>query len=321
MNNCEKIELRNINLIIKKLENLLKLAKKNEKQIPKNIFYNIMKIHIITNILKDINANGNDNGNNLINNEQYFNKINGIYLLSKILEKGIFSAPNVYFLNILNEKGLQDLLNLLEDFINKEESSYAFFKKIIEYLNKNEELLNIINIIFPYYKIKNNNNKKLSILWFRLFEKLYQKKIGFKVEFLFKNEIQSSNEFNKGEDSLYPVFKFDTQYEDLFLTSGVTIHKFNAKGKKSELEFKFKEKNYEKEKITLIFYDSINRILEQNIEKPNSDFYKGIYDYFWKNNSINSYLEGLINKIYDSKKVFNLNIFFDVKQNILGNIF
>ena len=136
-----------------------------------------MKINIIVNLLKRINTiKENEFKNKEINS---INKTNYIIFLSKILERGIFDFPSINLLNKVNEKDLQELINLIDKFINKEKEEFIFFRYIIELLKENTELFNIINIIFPYNKIKNNNKKRLSILWLQLFEKLYKKKNFF----------------------------------------------------------------------------------------------------------------------------------------------
>ena len=332
---CEKIKIKDINSILNRLNEIIDLAKKREESIPKNNYFMIMRIQIIINLLKDI---GNkvyhpklfNKELNSIYDLEIFNKIGKIIFLSKIVEKGMFNFPYIspFCNNTNNQKCLKNLLNLIDNFVNQEEGSYIIFKKIIEHLNKNTILFKIINVIFPYYKVQNNNKKKLSILWLQLFEKLYEKKIGFRVEFLFKGEVQSKNIFNENDKSLFPIFKFDTKYEDLFLASGICINQYDSRGKKSdkELVFKFKESKY-KEKISLIFYESIIKILNQNINRPTSLFYKEIYESIWGIKSINSHLNQYINNIYYSKKSYNLNLFYDVNENnnknldILSNIF
>jgi len=166
----------------------------------------------------------------------------------------------------------------------------------------------------------------MSILWLSLFGKLYDKNIAFKVEFYFNGYLQTNYPFNLEKNNIFPVFKFDTNYDDLFLASGSYINQYDERGKKSnkELTYKFKEKNGDKEKTSIIIYESINTILDQNIEKPTSKFYKNIYDSYI-NKSINSLVTEFLKNIYYDKRIYDLNLFFksefgDYNQSIVGNI-
>ena len=48
------------------------------------------------------------------------------------------------------------------------------------------------------------------------------------VKFISKwNKIK--NEFYENDKTLYPIFKYDIKYEDLFLTSDETIYKYKNK--------------------------------------------------------------------------------------------
>ena len=331
---CEKIKFTDIDKILEKLKKTVDYALKERLNIPENKFYLIMKINIIIFLLEEIKKEKISfiNKNNTlfeIEDKNLFSKKSKLLFLSRILDKKkLFNIPSIIIssINYSNRNNIIKLLQLINDFIKEGQGTFVLFKKIIEILNENYHLLRIINLIFPFYRIKDNNNKRMSILWLLLFGKLFDKKIAFKVEFYFNGYLQSMYSFNFLQKNIFPVFKFDTNYDDLYLASGSYINQYDEKGRKSsrELTYKFKEKNGDKEKISIIIYESINTILAQNIEKPTSKFYKNIYDSYI-NKSISSLVTDFLKNIYYDKRSYDLNLFFkndfdDNNQSIVGNI-
>ena len=331
--NCEIIKFKDIDNILSKLKKIIYLNKSNKKNIPIKNFYLIEKINIIFFILNEIKKEKilfEYNNRTLleIKDIKIYNKTGKLLFLSKIIERRrLFDPP--YIISILNKNNLYELLELINDFINRKEGTFIIFRKMIKVLYDDKELFNIINLIFPFYKIEENKKKRISILWLLLFQKLYENDIAFKIEFLFKGSYQSNYNFNLSKKTLMPIFQFDTKYDDLYLALG-SINQYDGNGNKyEELKYKFKDKKGEKEKTSLLFYESINKIIINNIEKPTSSFYKNIFDSYNNFKSIDSHIKQFLKNIYNTKRTYNLDLFYynnilnDINQhdhNIIGKI-
>jgi len=315
---CEKIKFVDIEKILEKLIKIVDYASKEKSNIPEDKLYLIMKINIIIFLLEEIKK---EKISLLYRNytlfafedKSLFSKTSKLLFLSRVLDKKmLFNIPPIISsINYSNRNNFLKLLQLINDFIKENQGTFVIFKKIIEISKENYKFLRIINIIFPFYKIKDYKNKRMSILWLSLFGKLYDKNIAFKVEFYFNGYLQTNYPFNLEKNNIFPVFKFDTNYDDLFLASGSYINQYDERGKKSnkELTYKFKEKNGDKEKTSIIIYESINTILDQNIEKPTSKFYKNIYDSYI-NKSISSLVTEFLKNIYYDKRIYDLKFIF-----------
>ena len=177
---CLKIKLKDVETVIRRLQKLIDIFKKNYIRISR-YYFEIMKITIVIRLLKEIlevqeKTSDKDKALFEVESGKIVQKTSRLIFLSKILEIEELFIPHriITLFNISNEEEEQNLFNLIKTknkFINSnDEDIYNCFKGIIELLKENKNYLRIINKIFPFYKIEKNKKKNFLILWLDLFE-------------------------------------------------------------------------------------------------------------------------------------------------------
>ena len=185
----DESELQKIcNYINETLEALTeKLNKKNNQS---HLFGYIMQMKIISKIFKEIQSRFSEieskyyniklNSEEIENIEAIKEPIMKLKLLSQlIIDKNTFNQKIKLF---VFDIGLNKLLKLINDFIQSNDT-YSF-KYLIDYLHDKQNLLNVIDSIFPYNSNKLNDfSKKLIYVIYLLNKKknrLYIKNRRFK---------------------------------------------------------------------------------------------------------------------------------------------
>ncbi len=135
---CEKIKFVDIDIILTNLKKTVEYASKAKSNIPENKLYLIMKINIIIFLLEEIKKEGipllyRNYTLSSIEDKNIFSKTSKLLFLSRIIDKKkLFNIPSIISsIYYSNRNNIIKLLELINDFIEKNQGSFVLFKKII----------------------------------------------------------------------------------------------------------------------------------------------------------------------------------------------
>ena len=325
------VELQDIEFINNYIEQTIQLLMGKENISNKFYFLiiasHIIKIFIINlSYVKDQQKSYNLMSLELLKIDELCPIVTKLQFLSKISEYGDYfslTAPTFLF-----KKEFCDIISLISNFVEKKDLNNL--GQLINIMQKNKEIIDIIDKFFPYFNFINFKEQtkftKLICHFLPLVSKLNKNKNNFYIII----ENKSFDFIYNKNTNFVPTFSFN-HLNNLFLGDGTKlqfgdISNLSEKEKEKHL-FKFPSEKKTDYKISLLFCYLTEKCLDEKIEKK-ADL-RQYLDIFNKNyENIDSKFKD--NKIYINyfypndngatiAKIWNL-LYFIQDQNLLRNL-